>query len=129
MGNYRLVSFTSVPGKVMRQLILDIISKHMKDKKMIRTSQHGFTKGKLCLTDLIAFYNEVTSLEGEEDVVYLDFSKTLTVSPVTSSDKLLKYELGKWIVRWIETWLINQAHRVVISGTKSSWRPVTSGVY
>nr|XP_047907141.1 uncharacterized protein LOC125180535 [Anser cygnoides] len=129
LGNYRLVSFTSVPGKVMKQLILDIISKHMKDKKMIRTSQHGFTKGKLCLTDLIAFYNEVTSLEGEEDVVYLDFSKTLTVSPVTSSDKLLKYELGKWIVRWIETWLINQAHRVVISGTKSSWRPVTSGVY
>lgn len=79
MGNYRLVRFTSVPGQVMKQLILDIISEHMKDKK-IRTGQHGFTKGKLCL---IAFYNEMTSLEGEESTedVYIDFSKTS--SPVS----------------------------------------------
>lgn len=61
----------------MKQLILGITSEHTKDKK-IRTGQHGFTKGKLCLTDLIAFYNEVTSSEGQEsteDVVYFDFSK------------------------------------------------------
>ncbi|PKU49360.1 hypothetical protein llap_399 [Limosa lapponica baueri] len=32
-GNYRLVSLTSIPGKVMEQLILDAISKHVEEKK------------------------------------------------------------------------------------------------
>ncbi|KFP33053.1 RNA-directed DNA polymerase from mobile element jockey, partial [Colius striatus] len=32
LGNYRLVSLTSIPGKVMEQLILKVVNKHMKDK-------------------------------------------------------------------------------------------------
>jgi len=31
-------------------------------------------------------------------------------------------------VRWIESWLNGRTQRVVISGTESTWRPVTSGV-
>ncbi|KFP27770.1 RNA-directed DNA polymerase from mobile element jockey, partial [Colius striatus] len=29
-GNYRPVSLTSIPGKVMEQLILNVVTKHMK---------------------------------------------------------------------------------------------------
>ena len=52
LGNYRPVS---VPGKVTEQLILDVISKKMEEKKVIRSSQCGFVKEKSCLTNLIAF--------------------------------------------------------------------------
>ena len=57
----------------------------------------------LCLTNLIAFYNEMTSSVDERravDVVYLDFSEALnTVSYSILIDKLMKYRLGKWTVR------------------------------
>ncbi|PKU36829.1 rna-directed dna polymerase from mobile element jockey- hypothetical protein [Limosa lapponica baueri] len=58
-GNYRLVSLTSVPGKVMEQHILDVISKHVEEEKVTENGQHGFTKGKSCLTNLMAFYDGV----------------------------------------------------------------------
>jgi len=68
----------------MEQLILEVIIKQMEEKKVIRSRQHGFTKGESCLTSLIAFYNGMTSWlpEGRAvDVVYLDFSKAFdTVS-------------------------------------------------
>lgn len=62
-------------GKVTEQLILGTISGHMKDKKVIRNSQYGFTKWKLCLTNLITFDSEVTGLVDDRrtlDIVYLD---------------------------------------------------------
>ncbi|KGL84962.1 RNA-directed DNA polymerase from mobile element jockey, partial [Tinamus guttatus] len=34
-GNYRPVSLTSVPGKVMERLILAVVSMHMEDKKVL----------------------------------------------------------------------------------------------
>ncbi|GAB0189277.1 mitochondrial enolase superfamily member 1 [Grus japonensis] len=131
-GNYRPVSLTSIPGKVMEQLILGVISKHVEEKKVIRSGQPGFTKGKSCLTNLIAFNDGLTVRidEGRAvDVVHLDFRKAFdTISHNILIDKLRKCELDEWTVRWIENWLNGRARRVVISGKDSSWRPVASGV-
>ena len=69
----------------MEKIILETISKHVKGKKVTGSSQHGFAKEKSCFTNLITFYNEVTSLLDEgraADAVYLNFSKA---DPVTSS--------------------------------------------
>jgi len=48
------VSLISIPGKMMEQLILELIIKQVEEKKIIRSSQRGFIKGKSCLTNLIA---------------------------------------------------------------------------
>jgi len=63
------------------------------------------------------------------DVVYLDFSKAFdTVSHNILLGKLRKCGLDEWTMRLIENWLNGRTQRVVISGSESSWRPVTSGV-
>ena len=48
-GNYRLVSLPSIPARATEQLILETASRHMKDKTVIRSSHHGFTKGGVML--------------------------------------------------------------------------------
>ncbi|GAB0179173.1 mitochondrial enolase superfamily member 1 [Grus japonensis] len=130
-GNYRPVSLTSIPAKMMEQLILGVINKLMEEKVM-ESGQHRFAKGKSCLTNLIAFYGGMTSWVDEGravDVVYLDFSKAFdTVSHNILVSKLRKCGLDEGSVRWVENWLNGRAQRVVISSAESSWRPVASGV-
>ncbi|KAK4817547.1 hypothetical protein QYF61_019504, partial [Mycteria americana] len=121
------VSLTSVPGKLMEQIILSAITWHVEDNQGIKPSQHGFRKGRSCLTNLISFYDKATCLmdEGKAvDVVYLDFSKALTRILL---EKLAAHGLDGCTLRWVKNWLDGRAQRVVVNGGHS-WQPVTSGV-
>ncbi|KAF1441643.1 hypothetical protein FQV21_0009000, partial [Spheniscus demersus] len=103
-GNYRPVSLTSVSGKIMELFILRALTRHVRDNQGIRPSEHGFMRGRSCLTNLISFYDQVTRLvdEGKAvDVVYLDFSKAFdTVSHSILLEKLAAHGLDRCTLRW-----------------------------
>ncbi|RMC08869.1 hypothetical protein DUI87_13863 [Hirundo rustica rustica] len=61
-SNYRPVSLTSVPGKIMEQFILRVITQNLQDGQGLRPNQHRFRRGKSCLTNLISLYDQVTHL-------------------------------------------------------------------
>ncbi|PKU39050.1 rna-directed dna polymerase from mobile element jockey-like [Limosa lapponica baueri] len=90
--NYRHVSLTLVPEKIMEQITSSAITQHIQDKQVIRASQHGFRKGRSCLTNLISFCDKVTCIVDEEkamDVGYLDFIKAFdTISHSILLEKL-----------------------------------------
>ena len=69
LRKYRPSSLTVVPGKVMEQIILSEITWHVHGIQGIRPSQHGFMKGRSCLTNLISFSGWVTRLVDEGKAV------------------------------------------------------------
>ncbi|MDJ0596593.1 MAG: reverse transcriptase family protein [Pleurocapsa sp. MO_226.B13] len=131
-GNYRPISLTSTVGKILESIITKKIREHLDRHDLINDTQHGFMKGKSCLTNLLSFYSEVYEAVDNDkvyDAVYLDFSKAFDRVP---HERLIKktraHGIEGRVLNWIQAWLRGRKQRVSVNGKKSEWAEVTSGV-
>lgn len=63
-GNSISVSLTLILGMVLEHTVLEVVSERIKDN-MIWNCQHGFMKGKSCVTNLIDFHNRMICSVGK----------------------------------------------------------------
>ena len=131
-GNYRPISLTSVPGKMLESIIADDMMSHLEHNKLILDSQQGFRSGRSCLTNLVDFFHDMFSIYDKSravDILYLDFRKAFDKVPHKRlMAKVRSLGIIDKVGDWIEDWLSDRKQRVVINGTSSGWREVTSGV-
>lgn len=131
--NYRPVSLTAIPCKIMEHCVVSRIWEHLNHHHVITTKQHGFRNGMSCETQLIEAMNDWTTTlnkgKGQIDVILLDFSKAFDVVPHQRLLlKLRSYGITGKTNAWINGFLTGRSQEVVVNGTHSTLRPVRSGV-
>ena len=125
MDNYRPVSLTSQVCKLFESIIRDSMVRYLEDNGLIRDSQHGFRKGRSCLSNLLTFMDKVSGYldSGEPvDAIFLDFAKAFDkVAHRRLARKLAVRGISGKVLQWIEAWLADRKQRVRINGTMSIW--------
>ena len=131
-GNYRPISLTSQICKVLESILRDNIVNHLNTHTLLLQSQHGFTKGKSCLTNLLLFLEDITKAidEGKPlDVIYLDFAKAFDKVPHQRLlHKIESHGISGNVAAWIGEWLHDRKQTVVLNGENSRLQDVLSGV-
>ncbi|CAH1269255.1 Hypp4131 [Branchiostoma lanceolatum] len=131
-ANYRPVSLTSVPCKMLERIIVNELITHIRNNDLTCEQQHGFTHGKSTITNLLEAMDvwiEALSHSLPVDVIFLDYAKAFDTVP---HERLLRrvesFGIGGNLLQWIRNFLTQRRQQVVVNGSASSWKPVISGV-
>ena len=94
----------------------------LEQRGLIRETQHGFRKGRSCLTNLLDFLDFATEqfdIGNQVDAAYLDFSKAFdTVPHKRLIIQLQQHGICGRLSKWIEAWLADRQQRVMLNGAK-----------
>ena len=130
--DYRPVSLTSLPRKILEHIISHHIMGHLDAHHVLVNYQHGFRRGRSCESQLITIVELIArNLDHgkQTDVLLLDFSKAFdTVPHKRLLKKLDHYGTRGQLIKRIESWLCGRTQKVVVNGSQSSPVTVTSGV-
>ena len=129
-SNYRPVCLTSVVCKVMEKIVKQALQSHL--APIITSRQHGFQKGRSCITNLLTAREEWAKLvdSGKRlDVIFVDFSKAFDkVSHGRLLFKLRSAGVEGKLMNWISNFLDDRTMRVRVNHTLSSPIVMSSGV-
>ena len=131
-SNYRPVSLTAVPCKVLESVIRDQMLTYFTEQNLLSCHQYGFRPKRSCSLQLLevlgAWSKEIESANAV-DVVYLDFQKAFDSVPHQRLlSKLRSYGVTGNLLNWIEAFLTGRKQQVVLEGHHSGWTEVASGV-
>lgn len=130
--NYRPVSLTSVPCKILESVIRDKIVEYLTNNNLITDNQHGFVPRKACVSNLLETTDFVSKKLSDKipiDIVFLDFAKAFDKVPHRRLlFKLEAFGIRGKILQWIKSFLSERKQRVILGDVSSDWSPVHSGV-
>ena len=130
--NYRPVTLTSHIVKVFERIVCDELKRYLDTIQVWNDNQHGFRRGRSCLSQLIEHHQKILDGLEEEcslDIVYLDFSKAFDkVDHKILLKKLLNIGVSGKLLRWLSNFLVGRKQAVRVEGCISGYAYVGSGV-
>ena len=130
--NYRPVSLTSVPCKVLEHIVYRYLITYIEDNNILSDVQHGFRKRRGCDTQLVLLVEELAHALDQRkqiDLVIMDFCKAFDKVPHNRLMlKLQQCGIEDPIHGWLKCFLTQRSQQVVLEGTKSEEATVASGV-
>ena len=131
-SNYRPISLTSLPSKLLEHIIISNIMQFLASEMLLSDDQFGFRSGASCellLVKLTDFVTASMDLGHQVDIVTIDMEKAFDRVPHLSLlHKLQAYGVSLDICDWYAEFLSGRTLRVRIGDTLSPSCPVTSGV-
>ena len=110
--NYRPISLLSIVSKQLEQFMN--IKCHL--SQIICKCQHGFLRGKSCVTNLleaIDYIGRILDNGGQVDTIYLDMSKAFDrINHTKLITKLRNYGFGGNLLKWFQSYLSDRCQRV-----------------
>ena len=131
-ANYRPVSLTSHVMKIFERVVRQRIVDHLEDNNLITNSQHGFRKGRSCLSQLLIHVDDILQnlLEGNDtDAIYVDYAKAFDkVDHELLLAKVQSYGIQGKVLEWLRSFLSHRVQKVAVDGSHSYPTFVKSGV-
>ena len=123
--NYRPIALTSVLCKLLEGFVDRAIQDHINTYGLANKQQHGFTKGRSCvtqLTNVLHTWHSILDLPRPPrvDAVFLDMSRAF--------DKMPHHILLRGLAKWIHSFLSNRTRKSYSWVIPLPGATVTSGV-
>ena len=131
-ANYRPISLTSIPCKVMESIVCEALLDHLTINNFLSPDQHGFLASHSTGSQLLECINDWTdSVEQSKrtDVCYIDFSRAFdSVSLPKFIQKFAAYGVSGNCLNWLRAFLIGRTMCVNINNVLSASVSQSNGV-
>ena len=130
--NYRPVSLTCVPCKILEHIIAKHYRDHLERHGILNSINHGFRSKFSCETQLLLTLQDLLTFRDRKiqvDIAILDFSKAFDTVPHDHLlEKLQFYGMHGPLLDWTASFLKTRTQSVVADGKHSKPAKVLSGV-
>ena len=106
-ANYRPIALTNHLMKIFERVLRKAILTHLELNTLLNTTQHGFTKGRSTISQLLTYYDSILTMLEEKgdikvDVIYLDFAKAFDkVDHTVLLAKLTQLGIRGKLLNWL----------------------------
>lgn len=131
-SNYRPISLTSIPCKVMEKVVFEHLMTYFEENSILIPNQFGFRPKRSTVDQLLQTYETITNWYDQGkvvDLVLFDYSKAFDrVNHGLLLKKLKLLGVAGCLLGWMESFLVNRNMFVSVGAGSSESKNVASGV-